>query len=578
MKQEYKHILALVALATLSKLAIFKDVTINGDTGLYLTDAQQLNYGKQIFVDFPSRSPVMEYLLAIVIRFGDSPIIAARSFMLLVSLAVGVAIYAVARELHSHRAGLVAAALWYFTPYTMVWSLWVKTEPVAALLVLVAVWLALRVCDDEDVSIAVMAAIGVLFGTAFLVRRVVIVHIGVFGLFWLWYRYRNGQDLRTSVTSLSTAAATTVGSLALAYLLLARFDLGLAAEMTRAHAIALVESSGQGSLGWIGLENYDSAMTESRSSLFAQVCQKCGPRTVEVWKQCAMVSLPLGLSLLAGLRSFIRVESRFFGDWILPAAIGAAGVFGVGNGLVLGAYDRVFGALCMIGAVLLVWYADSPDWEQSFDARYVLPLAILPGLSAGYLYRDRIQYMSYFQDFAPWLAIVAALCIVAVLNVNRDRQTIIAAGLAILAISGLVGMGFAYPFKGSTDDNDWMTIDHVQEYGDFMDEHLDTDERLVTAQPLYAIESDRRIVVDLSRRYYAYRQFPNSNKADATTATLVSAIHSGRAPLAINDTNMLEILNQSDAVEQAFDNCYEPVSNELINATGGQLYEWRGCE
>jgi 4-amino-4-deoxy-L-arabinose transferase-like glycosyltransferase len=568
----------IVLTALLSKLLIFTDVAVNGDTGLYLYDAQQITWGKQIFVDFPSRSPVMEYLLAGVVSVSPSPIIGARAFMLMMSLAVGVAVYAVAREIHSHRAGLVAAAIWYFTPFTMVWSLWIKTEVVAALFLLVAFWLVLRVLDAEEVSLPVMVMVGTLFGTAFLIRRVAIVHIGAFGIFWLGYRYREGYSTRNVVTPLSAAAAATVGTLVTAYLLLAGFDLRLAGEIARVHAVALVESSGQGSLGWVGLEDHSARMAESRGGFLAQICQKCGIRTLEVWQQTWRVTLPVTLSLLVGLRSFIRVESRFFGDWALPTAIGVAGGFGLVSGLLSAQNGQALVSFVLLAGVAVVWLGESPDWEDWYDLRMGLPVLILTGLTAGYLYRDRIQYVTYFQDFMPFLAILAGVCIVGYVEVNRTKRWLVVGGTMLLILSVAVGLVFAFPYQPNTKETDWMTIDHVQDYGDMMDERVAPGERIVTAQPLYVIESDRRIVANLSRRYYAFRQFPGSNKAEQTEATLVEEIESGNVPIAITDINMKEIFNESATVEQRITNCYERVANKRINDTGGQLHELRGCE
>jgi len=248
---KYAHVLAIALAGLFAKLAIARDVAVNGDTGLYIYDAQQILAGRAIMVDFPSRSPLFEYVLAGTIAAVDlvglSPLLSVRALMVAISVTLGVAIYALAREVFEHRVGLAAAALFYVTPFSLVWGVWTKTEQAATLVAIVGFVLALRSIDRERVPLGIMAAVGVLFGTAFLVRRTAIVHAGAFGLFYLWYRHHRGDGPAHLLTRAATTAIAAVATTAVAYLALALHaggGLALAWDLAEVHAIALFDSSG----------------------------------------------------------------------------------------------------------------------------------------------------------------------------------------------------------------------------------------------------------------------------------------------------------------------------------------------
>lgn len=569
---------SVVVLALVSKLFLFRRVAVNGDTGLYLYDAHQLLWGRRIFVDFPSRSPVMEYLLAGAITVGDSPIVAARTLMLLSSLALGVAIYVLARQLHSHRAGLVAAALYYFTPFTAVWSLWVKTEVVSALLLVVALSLALHVLDDQTNHWPVLVGIGVLFGIAFLVRRVAFIPMGAFALFSVWYHYREGHALRQTALAAAAIGAAFAATLTVAYVALARGDPGLAVEIARVHAGALVESSGNGGLGWTALDDASPVQADGRGGL-AVICQKCGKNTVRVFTRTILVTLPALLGLLVGLRSFLTSESQFLSR-VFAGVMVALSLFAVVTLAESAPANRVVAALVIATAIVVVWLSAPVEWERG-DSRWLLPVLVCVGLAAGYLYRDRILYVTYFQDLFPYVAVLSAIGIVEWWDRNRpdaahwyDPALVVA---LLVVLSGGVAAANAYPYQPDTETTDWMSVDDVQGYGEDINDLTDPGERVLTAQPLYVIESDRQLAGDLSRRYYAFRGWPESGVAAMTEERILDEIDTGDVPIAIYDPQLQEVFDASSRIEGGVTACYSYDHHAAIEATGGQLLTATGC-
>lgn len=566
-------------------------VAINGDTGLYLYDAKQLLWGRKAMVTFPTRSPLMETLLAGAIWLGDSPIIAARSMMLAVNLALATAVYGLARELRGHAAGIGAAALMALTPFPAVWGLWVKTESVAALVLVVAATLIVRSVDRDRLGWRLPVAVGVLVGAAFLIRRVAVVHLGAFGLFVLWYNWHQGEPFRKTVQAAGTVALAAVGTLLTAYFVLAGFDIQLAASIAETHGLALVLSDGQGSLGWVGLDSAEAVTAASNGPWWWAVCQKCGLNTVNVFKRTFLVVLPLVTVGLAFLRSWASETNRFLGETAL------IGVF-VGNGLYLllftsasASFKGLSFAVVLLGSALVVWFTKRIPWNDLWDARLALPLLVVVGLTAGYLYRDRILYVTYFQDFYPWLAVLGGVTMhqwvkaqpldsidmsIPFVEGRRYRRVVGQIALAILLISSLTAGANAYPYQpdGVSKNSAWHSIESVQETGADIEARTEPDELVFTAQPLYAIEADRKLAADLSRKFYVFHGWPGSGKADVTAALLERQLRSGQVPVAVIDSEASWVLER-DGVRDALQENYCAVdSGRTYEQTNGTLYRY----
>lgn len=582
------HVASLVVLGLLVRLSIFRDVAVNGDTGLYLYDAKQLLWGRQMFVEFPSRSPLMEHLLAAVVGTAESPIVSARLFMLAIGLGLGIAIYVFARQVHSHTAGLLAMALYFFTPFSLVWGLWVKTEPVAGLLLLSAFTVAVRYIDGEELPLRATAVIGSLFALAFLVRRVAIVHIGAFAIFALWYRYRQQGDLRGTVVAAAQTLGVAAGVLAVAYVLLARGSLSMTIDIAYQHAAALFLSEGNGGLGWISLESAQPQTGTAQIPDWLRVfCRKCGKNTVQVFTRTILVTLPVLLPMVAFLRSYATKASDFIENNLLPTMLV------VFAGLVLwnvpvGLYpDRVAAAIVFAAAVVVAWNTEPIDWERFWQPKYGLLIPVLSLLAAGYLYRDRIMYVTYFQDFYPYLVILSSIVAVEYYRANRRAfrggLTLGVAVAVLVIVAGGVAGANAYPYQpsGVSEQSDWFTVDLVQEYGADIEERTDRDDRVFTAQPLYVIESDQRIAADLSRKYYLFEGWPDSPLTDRVSREVAEDLRSGKAPLAVIDGEAVTVLG-NDRIREAFEANYCPVETDSYSETGGELYRYvpdaSGCE
>lgn len=574
-RRELSHIAILAVAGLAIRLALFMDVGVNGDSGLYLYDAKQILWGRRLFIDIPSRSPVYEYMLAAVIAPDWSPIIAARSLMVLVSVTLSVAIYAFTRRLHGHRGGLAAMALFNFTILPTVWGIWVKTEQVAALFVLAALLVTLRVIDRETIPLWAASAVGVLFGLAFLTRRVAFVHFGAFGLFVVWYRFREVGEWRLTIKAGVAMGGAGLLTLLVVYAALGGFDPGLTGAVADSHAMALFSSDGQGSIGWTEDLPPKAVTAEDRGSLLASVCQKCGRNTVIIFIATVMITLPALLPLLVFLRSFLE-PAGFVGEVAMPVAFVVAGITALLQLVGTPYWTRALGIGIILAAVGIAWLTERVPWERVYRPELALPAVILVALAAGYLYRDRILYVTYFQDLYPFVVTLAGISAVEFYDtVKVRRRQVLSAVVVLLLLSTLVSAGNAYPYRPHNGEGErsWHSIELVQAYGDDINNRVDPGERVLTAQPLYVIESDRKIVAHLSRKYYLFEGWPDSAAANQTEREIVGELGTERVPYVIYGSELQTVYNNSDAIEPAVEEHYRPVSVDIYDIMGATLLE-----
>jgi len=123
-------ILILVALISVAlRLWLLDQRWVNPDEGAHLMDAVLANEGKIPLVDFESRQPVYTYMIATVFRFTGSGLQSGRVMNLLLSMAVGVLIFFIAKQLFNKEIAFLSTLIYWAIPLEIVNSVVVKMQP-----------------------------------------------------------------------------------------------------------------------------------------------------------------------------------------------------------------------------------------------------------------------------------------------------------------------------------------------------------------------------------------------------------------------------------------------------------------
>jgi 4-amino-4-deoxy-L-arabinose transferase-like glycosyltransferase len=176
-------ILLAVAFALYATVAWFQ--WCNMDEGAYLDAARTVVHGGQPFVTFAAREPGVIYYLAMGVLIFGPQLFVARMQMVIIDLLTATAVYLLARDLKSPLAGLAAAGILLFNPYSVFSGTIILLEPMAAMPLAWMAYLLLRRVPPDSFRIPLI--IGLLFGAADLFRRDIVLLLP-FVVVVLWWR------------------------------------------------------------------------------------------------------------------------------------------------------------------------------------------------------------------------------------------------------------------------------------------------------------------------------------------------------------------------------------------------------
>lgn len=167
-----QHLLLLIMVfaAVVVRIMFLNGRWINPDEGAHLMDGLLVLDGFVPVVDYSSRQVFYTYVLAFVLRVVGVSYEAARLYPVVASVVVGVLVFLIARRLFDSRVALLAAGIYLFLPFTIVFGTHVKTEPLTILLSCVGVYALLVGLDRKDGLIYFLLA-GVSIGLAYYVRQ-----------------------------------------------------------------------------------------------------------------------------------------------------------------------------------------------------------------------------------------------------------------------------------------------------------------------------------------------------------------------------------------------------------------------
>ncbi len=160
---------------------------INPDEGAHLMDARLLLQGMIPVVDYASRQPLYTLLLAICLKLFGMTLWAGRLLPILACVGIGWMIFLIGRRLFDASTGIVAAAIYLFLPYTLIWSTVVKTEMPAVFFCCVAAYLLIVGLQSQSRVMVFFFLAGISSALAFYVRQTTLYLPAAVFLFLLFY-------------------------------------------------------------------------------------------------------------------------------------------------------------------------------------------------------------------------------------------------------------------------------------------------------------------------------------------------------------------------------------------------------
>lgn len=573
-------LISLVFFGVLFRILLLPFVKVSADTSLYTYDALLVLEGWTPIVDYPTRSPLFSYLYAVPLTLGGSGLVTARITMLVASAIIGVAVFQLARILHSRRAAIAATFIYFATPLSVVYGQLLYTEQVTQLFVIAAVILLYRNLDIENPSYIITFSIGVLCGAAFLIRRVVIVQVGVIGLFLLFYcnYHKNQQFSKTVMHELILIGGVTI-TLAVGYIGLAWPSFDDALLIAEQQIVWLFRGSPVGNVAWVEMGKFP--LTDNPTSLISGFPSI---RTVLIkLTHLFAVAMPVALPFISMVRSY--VWTRPLPKWTdTLIGVGFAMTFLIGGisrwilypaGTLRAPLVGIIGA----AAVTYLWLDEPIDLRNIWNPQYFLLLGFGILVIVGYFSLGNLGFV-HFLDVLPYLTVFSGILTVELISHREALQslTIHRIGAVILLLTIVVGLLSATALVTDTgigggigDSLDTMTeVDAVNED---MASRLENRRSVLVAQPMYIIESGTRQAANLSRGYWIILHAPNSSTAHRLQNRLRSRINDGSVQYMITDKWTRFMLNNSPTVKQAVKKNFCPVKDDdLYEATGADLY------
>lgn len=578
-RREYTHVAAFILLGVAIRTLLFEQVGIWRDWGFYAYNSELILQGQTPFIDFLGRSPFFIYGYAAVRSVFGGAIYTLRAYVIAWWLLGGPLVYLVGRELKGHRSGLGALGIYLFSPFALVYGMWVNTMAPAAVAGILAVYVILRRSDWLSYTVA-----GLSIGVGFLSRRSIIVMLPALGLFLaVQYarRYSDGihrQEIKRRVNRLAAAMAGFIVAIFTGYLLLANWRLEIAWALFETHAINLFITFGRGGWPLLGVNPPPVTVGSSGIPIFSTVCQRCGWWTLRTFAKTFIVTLPVSIGLLYYLRALSDRWLTSGGRFVLGGLLGVLALYGAVTALWNGFYSRGIGVLAAVVLGYVIFTKAQVENRTLLSRGMLLLGVVLFGFAAGYLYRNRLLHTYYFMDFWPYLSVVVGVIAVEVwAKLDLTGRQLLAIGCVIGVVAALGG---AYPLTQvvvNGDESDWYTHDRLKAIGNDLDSRTNPGDIVFSADPALVAVSHARLPNDNARIMQVavnYREYKHGPHVEMY-ADLTSGMETGRITHVVSGTNTELMLRFNESAARAFESNYCRVdAGGVYEAVGTTLYEW----
>lgn len=536
-------------------------MSVNYDAGMYLYDAKLITLGGRPIIDYPSRSPLFHLILLPAILVGFSPIVTARLLMVVISLTLGVVVYFVTKKIHTRGSGVAACIIFVLSPFVLIWGLWVKTEQVVQLMFLLGLLPFLSHLDDDRMSLLYPVLLGGAVGSAFFVRRVIIVHFVVTILFIFYYRYIVRRKALTDPLYHAVAFVASTGFvLFVGYVIWAGGSLQNFINLVNNNFISIFYEPGMGDSS---LENLNGS-TSLGNLLFSKI-------DIDIVVYAFTLILP---ALLLVLIYPVFVLKRWFGNVLI---LGATGILCATTALLvfIGTEGEIFNlhslteeglfALQILtivglgfGAVALFTVEDRANFKQIWNPKLALPACLGGFTLVSYAVRETGIMVTYFQDVYPYIAIIGGVVGYELWQNLKHRALKLVGwgGLLLIAavpafiISGPLVIGPAEHIRPKGQ----LTLSEVISIGRDLNDRYGDGATGFSAQPLYMLEANHRVANDFSRKYWVVGGNPDTYEVKNILKKTARELESGRVQYVVVEMRTDQIM--IGELKKAFRNNY----------------------
>lgn len=571
------HVGGVLAAGVLVRWVLYHSIAIRGDLGYWLLDGQYIVSGQTPFVDFIGRSPAFLYAYAgAILAFGES-LAVFRWFVAGLWLAVGLALYALAREAGGHRAGLVTLGAATLTPIPVAYTFFSSSQSLGVFAVAVGLWVIVRWRSTPAYALA-----GALVGLAFLSRRAMVLALPAVASWLALSVVRGGIGWRVAARRALAHGGGFGAALGAAYLAIAGGALDTAIDLFIIHFVNLFVTTGAGGVPLLSMS--DAVVSGEMVSGTAWTPVKS---LLDYRSQLALVATVIGGStLLLGLADYLRAASdcwlrEYDRLLILTMAVVVAGLAGA-QAVVGDLWYRVIWLQAVIIAVVALRQRARLAVETLLHPALALPVLCFAWIFLGYLVRPNLLAAYYATDYMLYLAVPAGVAAVRWWPSLDVRWRAIAATSLVVVL--LVSATPLAPLTPNVSVNSDGRHDRIPFFttGNVDQVNADLEARgadvVLTSQPNYVALSDVQAFESNTRALYLRKVFGDSGPQRRYYDRLVAAMRAGEVGYVVHDVANMQLLEANATAQRTFESCYSPVdAGGLYRSLNTTLYRHDGC-
>jgi 4-amino-4-deoxy-L-arabinose transferase-like glycosyltransferase len=539
------------------------------DAGYYLYDAKLAVQGKQPLLDYFSRSPVYHYLLGYWMEIFGYSLLSGRLFIIAAQTITVVFVYLIGRDLFSDSVGVLSAMVFSISPFVAYWGHIIKTEPLALLLGSVATWLVLRdaTCQSSYRRIPVMIA-GILIGLGHLVRASILLYPILFSVIYITFNNHNNGAIKKSVVSLLYLGAGFLTAKA-AFAIIYDYPLWLIMVEYRnplAYLGLTIITGGSG--GSAGIPSVPEKYTKVRVIL-------------DTVMMAIYLFVPATISLLLEFKhreehNRFNIIGFLLGVLLLCFTLLAGTTPRLGGFHTTNMSDKQLISLALLlvtsyWSVYIYFAGCDPagTWDQ-YTNRSEGKIVILSLLAIGvtfYMVKSRL-FVGYFAEFAVALSILTAVGVDRFIGTIADGLGDVSLVSLLMIICLLTSLFIPLYIYGSSEhvtSDRRISADTVNRVSDYIKSNSDPSAEVLTRQLVFALDSNRRNVMGLSRGFYTYPQEP-------TKSELVSYIERTNTEFIITSPRTDDIITNSKKLRQCIFSEYKQVKKYKDTTSGNVKY------